>query len=38
MENAAGPFWRRVLWFFWLWFAGVATVATVGFVIRWWLL
>ncbi|MBS3649732.1 DUF2474 domain-containing protein [Pseudaminobacter sp. 19-2017] len=31
------PLWRRLLWFAALWAAGVATVAAVGFAIRWWL-
>ena len=38
MENAAGPVWRRLLWFVGLWLAGVATVGAVGFIIRWWLM
>jgi hypothetical protein len=38
MSEAAGPLWRRLLWFAGLWLAGVAAVAAVGFVIRLWLL
>lgn len=34
---AAGPLWQRLLWFAGLWLAGVATVAAVGLVIRFWL-
>jgi len=33
-----GPVWQRLLWFVGLWAAGVATVAAVGYAIRWWLL
>ena len=37
---AAGPtpLWRRLLWFFGLWFGGVLTVGAVSMVIRTWLL
>ena len=39
MADATGPMWlRRILWFIGLWLAGAATVATVGYVIRSWLL
>jgi len=31
------PLWLRLLWFAGLWVAGVATVATVGYIIRIWL-
>ncbi|WP_274627313.1 DUF2474 domain-containing protein [Arvimicrobium flavum] len=37
MQDATGPLWQRILWFAALWAAGVACVAGVGFVIRWWL-
>jgi len=33
-NDPAGPVWRRVLWFATLWAAGVAAVATLGFLIR----
>jgi hypothetical protein len=36
--SAPGPVWRRLLWFIGLWLAGVLCVATVGFLIRFWLL
>jgi hypothetical protein len=38
MTDAAGPFWKRLLWFLGLWLAGVGAVAAVGLIIRWVLL
>jgi len=35
---APGPVWRRLLWFVGLWLAGVACVAAVGYLIRYWLI
>jgi hypothetical protein len=35
MTDAAGPVWRRILWFIGLWLAGVGTVAAVSYLIRW---
>lgn len=37
MKDAPGPVWQRLLWFIVLWSAGVACVASVGLVVRWWL-
>lgn len=37
MDDAPGPVWQRIGWFVLLWLAGVACVASVGLVIRWWL-
>lgn len=36
-ETSPGPLWKRLLWFVGLWTAGVATVAVVGYGIRFWL-
>ena len=33
----AGPLWRRLAWFVALWAAGVATVGTVAYLLRWWI-
>jgi hypothetical protein len=30
------PLWRRLVWFFFLWIAGVATVAGVAYGLRLW--
>lgn len=35
--HEAGPLWRRLLWFIFLWLAGVGAVSAVGYVIRLWL-
>jgi len=37
MADAAGPLWKRLLWFAGLWAAGVGAVAACGLVIRWFL-
>ncbi|MBI1621238.1 DUF2474 domain-containing protein [Aquamicrobium zhengzhouense] len=36
--SAPGPVWQRLLWFVLLWAGGVACVATVGYIIRLWLM
>ena len=33
----AGTLWRRLAWFVALWAAGVATVGTVAYLLRWWI-
>jgi hypothetical protein len=38
MADAAGPLWKRLLWFLVLWMAGVGAVAACGLVIRWFLM
>ena len=35
--DSAGPLWQRLAWFVGLWAAGVASVAGLAFLIRWWL-
>jgi hypothetical protein len=37
MRRNPGLLMRRLLWFVGLWIGGVAAVASVGYVIRWWL-
>lgn len=34
---AAGPLWKRLIWFITLWAGGVLAVGTVAYLIRWWL-
>jgi len=36
-EAAPGPWWRRLAWFVVLWAAGVATVGSVAYLIRFWI-
>ncbi|HEX8258375.1 MAG TPA: DUF2474 domain-containing protein [Allosphingosinicella sp.] len=36
--DAPAPLWRRLAWFVGLWVAGVATVGSVAWLIRAWLL
>ena len=36
-EEAQGPLWKKLAWFVGLWAAGVLTVGTVGYALRWWL-
>ena len=36
-EAGAGPWWKRLGWFFGLWAAGVLVVGSVAYFIRWWL-
>jgi len=35
--DLAGPLWKRLAWFVFLWASGVATVSAVAFIIRAWL-
>jgi hypothetical protein len=35
--DAPGPLWRRLAWFVALWAAGVATVTTLAYAIRFWI-
>ena len=35
--DAPGPLWKRLLSFVGLWAAGVLTVGTVAYLIRWWI-
>jgi hypothetical protein len=32
-----GRWWKRIAWFVALWAAGVATLATFAYLIRWWI-
>ena len=35
--EAQRPLWKRLAWFVGLWAAGVATVAAVAYLLRFWL-
>ena len=35
--DAEAPLWKRLAWFAGLWAAGVLTVTTVAYLIRWWI-
>jgi hypothetical protein len=37
MATEPGPWWRRLAWFVGLWAAGVLTVGSVAYMLRWWL-
>ncbi len=37
VEPQVDPLWKRLMWFGALWAAGVATVATISYAIRIWL-
>ena len=37
MSETSAPLWKRLAWFTGLWAAGVATVASLAYLIRWWI-
>jgi|GEM_PF-794730 len=37
IESRGNPLWKRLAWFVLLWAAGVGSLATAAYALRWWL-